>query len=157
MAVATCLTRNVTHSINPGCSPSLCNNSDVDHVVNLVHLKAAGSEDSIHALWSTVGAPSALIARTEKDVNLTIDWERFVGVSYGQGSTVDPIVRFSSAPSVVFGFILRRLVEYDDKDDVADPDHYRRNLGLWTLIERRRYYCPLSRPVPNRRDLRERV
>jgi len=125
MAVATCLTRNVTHSINPGCSPSLCNNSDVDHVVNLVHLKAAGSEDSIHALWSTVGAPSALIARTEKDVNLTIDWERFVGVSYGQGSTVDPIVQFSSAPSVVFGFILRRLVEYDDKDDVADPDHYR--------------------------------
>lgn len=125
LTLASCLTRDVTHSINPGCGPSLCNNSDVDHVVNLVHFEAAGPRDSIHALWSTVGAPSALIAKTANDVNLTIDWERFVGVNFAKGSVVDPVIQFSSNPTVAFGFILRRLVEYDDKDDVANPDHYR--------------------------------
>merc|ERR1712142_570002 len=117
-----CLERDVIHTINPGCGPSLCNDSDVNHV-NLVHCEAVGPRDSIHVVWSTVGAPSVLVARTENRVNLSVDWDNFLN---GQVPPVKPDVSFSSNPSVAFGFVLRSLVEYDDKDDVADPDHYRR-------------------------------
>ena len=124
-AVAASLQRDVSRSVNPGCSPSICNDSLVDDAVNLVHLEAVGPQDSIHALWSTVGAPAALIARTDNAVNLSVDWASFVGGPdiYADVAPSNEI-HFSSTPSVAFGFILRQLVEYDDVDDVADPDHY---------------------------------
>ena len=77
--VAASLQRDVSHTINPGCSPSICNDSLVDDAVNLLHLQAVGPSDSIHALWSTVGSPAALIARTSNAVNLSVDWASFVG------------------------------------------------------------------------------
>ena len=120
--VHSALQRNVRHSINPGCPPSICNDSDVTHVVNVVHFEAVGPQDSIHALWSTEGAPSALIARTDHHVNLSIDWDAFVKNPLLTSPSVNPVIHFSAPPAVAFGFILRTLVEYDDVKDAADPD-----------------------------------
>jgi len=145
------LHRNVRHAINPGCPPSICNVSDVTHAVNVVHFEAVGPQDSIHALWSTEGAPSALIARTGNHVNLSIDWDAFVKNQL-TSPTDSPVIHFSSPPAVAFGFILRTLVEYDDKNDAADPDVYK--TANSTTTDTKEY--PLDRclwsPVKRRND-----
>lgn len=121
-ALSLAFQRDVSFVVNPGCDPSLCNDSAVNDSVNLVHVKADGPRDTIHALWSTVGAPSVLVARTANSVNVSVDWKKFLHP--GDISDDDAVIHFTSNPVVVFGFVLRSLVEYDDKDDVANPDYY---------------------------------
>lgn len=114
--------RNISVAVNPNCTVAQCLNASATDAVNVIHLKATGPRDAVHVLWSTVGAPSALVARTGLDDDVVIDWAGFVNGEAGQ-----PAVHFSKDPSYAFGFLLPTLVEYDDVEDRADPQWYSDN------------------------------
>lgn len=82
----------VTAVLNPECSPSVCKKDEVI----LVHVKAEGDDDTLHHLWDFTGKPSLMIALTESNATLTVQWQSFqVGA--------ENAVTFNPAPKYVYG------------------------------------------------------
>lgn len=46
--------------------------------ITLIHTTADGPNDSIHHIWDFTGPPSILIALTEPNASVTIDWGSFM-------------------------------------------------------------------------------
>lgn len=82
----------VTAVLNPECSPSVCKKDEVI----LVHVKAEGDDDTLHHLWDFTGKPSLMIALTDSNATLTVQWQSFqVGA--------ENAVTFNPAPKYVYG------------------------------------------------------
>jgi len=69
--------------VNPGCR--LKDGTDCGSWTNktLLHIMSDGDSDTLHFIWSFLGSPSLLLARTELETNLTIDWDRLFAESPG--------------------------------------------------------------------------
>ncbi|XP_077989099.1 glycosylated lysosomal membrane protein A-like [Glandiceps talaboti] len=105
--------RMISIEYNPNCTVAACRNTT--GIKNLVYVKAVGN-DVIHYLWSSIGAPTMILATTPNDTKLHVDWEQLLNPQK-DGNAIQFIpnnVNYSMA------FIITRLIEYDDLNDKAD-------------------------------------
>jgi hypothetical protein len=74
--------------------------------MTLFHIKSDGKSDSYHFIWSFVGAPSLLMARTPLNSVLKVDWTQlFTQESTLPSITLDPPAFYSFGWSLVKVFI----------------------------------------------------
>ncbi|KAM5129480.1 glycosylated lysosomal membrane protein [Mantella aurantiaca] len=101
-------TRKVSLELNPGSSNS---------TQNLLHIRALGNGSTIHYVWSTIGAPTALLIYTDsQDTRLLVNWTKLLSPEPQGAVRVEPAdrVRYSTA------LIFTRIFEYKDVNNTAD-------------------------------------
>ncbi|XP_078697803.1 glycosylated lysosomal membrane protein A-like isoform X1 [Branchiostoma floridae x Branchiostoma belcheri] len=114
--------RQVSMHYNPGCNITECQSSSNDNNShsNLVHVLARGNRDSIHYVWSTIGAPTVLMVHTtSKESKLTVNWEKLLRTTKGGISgaiTVEP----SNAVDFSMAVIFNKIWEYEDLHDRSE-------------------------------------
>lgn len=100
--------RKLNVTLNPQCmDPSLCENS------TLVYITSESSEDMIHYIWDFTGIPGFLIAKTDLNTTLNINWKEFMS---GKEDTVN----FSTNPHYVFAAVIPSVKIFDDPSDKAN-------------------------------------
>lgn len=82
---------------NPGW-----NGSSVSSV-NVLHVRAVGRSDSLHYVWSSIGAPSVLLVATSSPSSaLSIDWSRLLSPAPAGAVWIEPPGSVVHAAAVVF-------------------------------------------------------
>ncbi|XP_042296649.1 glycosylated lysosomal membrane protein [Sceloporus undulatus] len=93
--------RKVSLEYNPGR-----NSSDV----NLLHIRAIGQNDTIHYIWSTIGAPTVVLAYTGSDNStLHVNWTKLLSPSPAGAIRIDPPESLLYSTAVVFA----KVFEYN--------------------------------------------
>ncbi|KAL2716347.1 glycosylated lysosomal membrane protein B-like [Vespula squamosa] len=77
-----------------------------------MYLRADGSNDTLHYLWDFGGKPSILMALTSPSATLNITCEDFLQ------RKINSVV-FSENPNYTVGFILNKIIEFNDVNDTA--------------------------------------
>ncbi|XP_025286636.1 glycosylated lysosomal membrane protein isoform X1 [Canis lupus familiaris] len=94
-------TRQVSLEVIPDCR---------DPSPNLLHIRAVGSNSTLHYVWSSMGPPAVLLVATNTPHStLTVNWSRLLSPEPDGGLTVLPknSIQFSSA------LVFTRLFEFD--------------------------------------------
>ncbi|XP_067878966.1 glycosylated lysosomal membrane protein [Heterodontus francisci] len=107
--------RQVSFEFNPGRNTS--DNDPSPVVPNVLHVRAVGRNDTIHYLWSTLGAPTVLLVYTSSPrSSLHVNWTQL--------ELRDPsgAVRIEPAKAIVYStaVIFSKVFEYNDVNDTAD-------------------------------------
>ncbi|XP_049791117.1 glycosylated lysosomal membrane protein-like [Schistocerca nitens] len=102
------LERRISSELNPHCTLAQCNTSHY----SVVYVKAEGPNDTLHYVWDLTAKPSVLLALTDKDSNLTIDWRGFIDGEDGS-------LTFSTDPLYSFGIIIDKVWEFNDVNDTG--------------------------------------
>lgn len=106
-----CLKFQLNLTINPGCPDTICGGTN-KNLVTVVHITAKSKADCIHNVWSFVGKPSVLIAVSDLNSTLTIDWNRFYNDSDNVKSiSIDP------EPTAAFIVIVNKIIQFNDASD----------------------------------------
>ncbi|XP_015672063.1 glycosylated lysosomal membrane protein [Protobothrops mucrosquamatus] len=93
--------RRVSLEYNPGWASS---------EVNLLHSRAVGLNDTLHYVWSTIGAPTVLLVYTASDnSSLQVNWTQLLSSSPAGAIRVEPAESVLYSTAVVFP----RLWEYN--------------------------------------------
>lgn len=100
-------------ALNPGCEQQIGTSCDV---FTFVHVKAEATNNTLHYLWDFTGIPSLLLAKTDKNSTLEIDWDNFM---LGTGNTV----KFLPTPEYVFAAVISKIFLFNDVGDKADVNH----------------------------------
>ncbi|XP_070542844.1 glycosylated lysosomal membrane protein A-like [Ptychodera flava] len=104
--------RKLSIEYNPNCTIAVCKNSTDNK--NLVYVKAVGN-DVIHYLWSSIGAPTLVLATTPNNTKLHVNWEKLM--SSGESNTAIEFVPNDVIYSMAMVFT--RMFEYDDVNDTS--------------------------------------
>ncbi|CAB3386721.1 Hypothetical predicted protein [Cloeon dipterum] len=103
--------REIHWASNPGCPDNFtrwdCNETQILHVM------AKGPNDTINYLWAFYSKPALLMAVTEPEARLQIDWNQL-------GNSSKRLIRFDPQPTYSFGLVLDRIIEFYDPLDKAD-------------------------------------
>lgn len=84
----------VSMQYNPGWNSSS---------VNLLHVQAAGPEDSLHYVWSSIGAPAVLLVATQSPSSaLRVNWTQLLSASPAGAIWIDPPDSVVYSTAVVF-------------------------------------------------------
>ncbi|NWX94766.1 GLMPB protein, partial [Nothoprocta pentlandii] len=71
--------------------------------VNVLHVRAAGPRDTLHYVWSSVGAPGALLVATRSPRSaLRLDWQRLLSPAPAGAVWIEPRDSVLHASAVVF-------------------------------------------------------
>ncbi|XP_072037561.1 glycosylated lysosomal membrane protein A-like [Amphiura filiformis] len=108
------------------CNPTENSNGSYN---NLVHVIAKGPDDTLHYLWSSIGAPGVLLVRTTNKASLTVDWDKLMGQEPQALMFPEADVLYSVA------FVFGKLIEYNDTKDMADLSQAYPNVTRATLLE----------------------
>ncbi|XP_048381672.1 glycosylated lysosomal membrane protein [Stegostoma tigrinum] len=104
--------RKVSFEYNPGRSTQRA-----DPSLNVLHVRAVGPNDTIHYLWSTLGAPTVLLVYTSSsNSSLHINWTSLEQRDPSRAVRIEPAEAVVHSSAVVFS----RVLEYDDVDNVAN-------------------------------------
>ncbi|XP_048476372.1 glycosylated lysosomal membrane protein [Rhincodon typus] len=104
--------RKVSFEYNPGRSTQMA-----DPSLNVLHVRAVGPDDTIHYLWSTLGAPTVLLVYTSSsNSSLHINWTRLEQRDPSHAVRIEPAEAVVYSTAVVFS----RVLEYDDVNNVAN-------------------------------------
>ncbi|CAL8073062.1 unnamed protein product [Orchesella dallaii] len=109
------VSRKFSIKINPECETILGSDCSTNSTLNLVHIRSDGPHDTLHFLWSFLGSPSLLLARTPLQSNLSVDW---ISIFEDAGGAIS----FEPAPYYVFGWSLVKVWVYNDQNDTARLD-----------------------------------
>ncbi len=60
--------------------------NDSHSYTNLAHTTAKGPEDTFHYIYSTIGTPCILVAQTDTNTKLDIEWTNFLSENETAGS-----------------------------------------------------------------------
>lgn len=88
--------------MNPGCPLKICG-GDNKGLVTVAHITADSKFDRLHNVWSFVGKPSVLVARSDLNSTLTIDWDRFVSKDNLESIKIEP------EPTEVYLLVVNRV------------------------------------------------
>lgn len=94
--------------MNPGCPIYICRDINGDDFKNttVIHVKADGPSNSLHYIWDLRAnhTPSVLVALTELNTSLIIEWESFL-------NSVDTpnTVAFSNEPVYTMTFLFTKV------------------------------------------------
>ncbi|KAG1680212.1 Glycosylated lysosomal membrane protein B [Nymphon striatum] len=106
--------------VNPDCGKTCehINLTDTEFN-NIVHVIGTGEKDALHYVWSSVGAPAVLIAHTEKNVSLKVNWDQLLSDNSSNA------LHFTGKVHYSFAAIMTKLYEYNDKHNNAKfvPDN----------------------------------
>ncbi|XP_013394572.1 glycosylated lysosomal membrane protein A isoform X2 [Lingula anatina] len=104
---------------NPGCeNDPICKRvSDSGSAPNLLYAYSVGN-DTLHYFFSTVGAPTFLVAKTpgKKQESLNVSWTDFLSVN---DTNVKNSVKLPNV-NYAFAVVFTKLYEYNDTNDHAD-------------------------------------
>ncbi|GCC18625.1 hypothetical protein chiPu_0018005 [Chiloscyllium punctatum] len=90
--------RKVSFEYNPGRSTRR-----VEPSPNVLHVRAVGSSDTIHYLWSTLGAPTVLLVYTSSpNSSLHINWTRLEQRDPSNAVHVEPAEAVVHSAAVIF-------------------------------------------------------
>ncbi|NWI57755.1 GLMPB protein, partial [Calyptomena viridis] len=79
--------------------------------VNLLHVRAQGPRDTLHYVWSSIGAPAVLLVATESpSSSLGINWTRLLSPTPAGAVWIDPPGSVVHSSAVVF----TKLFEYSE-------------------------------------------
>ncbi|NXX99822.1 GLMPA protein, partial [Centropus bengalensis] len=79
--------------------------------VNVLHVRAVGPADTLHYIWSSIGAPAVLLVATEsRNSSLGINWSRLLSDSPAGAVWIDPPSSVVYATALVFA----KVFEYRD-------------------------------------------
>ncbi|NXC22887.1 GLMPA protein, partial [Corythaeola cristata] len=79
--------------------------------VNLLHVRAVGRGDTLHYVWSSIGAPAALLVATESGSSvLRVNWSRLLSPAPAGAIWIDPPSSVVYSTAVVF----TKLFEYGE-------------------------------------------
>ncbi|NWH80653.1 GLMPA protein, partial [Piaya cayana] len=79
--------------------------------VNLLHVRAVGTADTLHYVWSSIGAPTVLLVATESESSsLRVDWKRLLSPTPAGAVWIDPPSSVVYSAAVVFN----KVYEYRD-------------------------------------------
>nr|XP_060613857.1 glycosylated lysosomal membrane protein [Anolis sagrei ordinatus] len=93
--------RKVSLEYNPGWNSS---------EANLLHVRAVGRNDTLHLVWSTIGAPTALLVYTGSDTSvLHVNWTTLLSPSPSGAIRVEPPESVLYSTAVVFA----KVYEYN--------------------------------------------
>lgn len=87
--------------INCTVNPGLDTTAQEQVPANVVHIISEGEKDVIHFIWSTYKVPSVLVARTTKNVTLSINTTKLISfendaISFKNGKPLEAVgVTFS--------------------------------------------------------------
>ncbi|NXR63540.1 GLMPB protein, partial [Rhadina sibilatrix] len=71
--------------------------------VNLLHVRAAGPTDSLHYVWSSIGAPAVLLVATQSPSSaLRVNWTQLLSASPAGAVWIDPPDSVVYSTAVVF-------------------------------------------------------
>ncbi|XP_042677148.1 glycosylated lysosomal membrane protein, partial [Centrocercus urophasianus] len=135
----------VSMQYNPGW-----NGSSVSSV-NVLHVRAVGRGDSLHYVWSSIGAPSVLLVATSSPSSaLSIDWSRLLSPAPAGAVWIEPPGSVVHAAAVVF----TKLFEYSkaDASEAVFYPSYDLSDFSWDSINRTVNHTALTaelRGVPN--------
>ncbi|KAF7991239.1 hypothetical protein HCN44_002801 [Aphidius gifuensis] len=124
-----CLQRTLKSQLNPGCGEKICDN------ITTFYLRADGVNDTLHYLWDFYKRPSLFLAVTTTSSNLTINWNSYL-------SDKNDSIKFTEAPIYTFGFVINKIIEFNDTNDTGMIDKVTDSSILilkpeyfhWTLI-----------------------
>ncbi|XP_072139679.1 glycosylated lysosomal membrane protein [Mobula birostris] len=103
--------RQITFEYNPG------RNGSMPAAPNVLHIRALGPTDTIHYLWSSLGAPTFLqVYSRSPNSTLHIDWSRLQLPDPANAIRIEPAEAVVYSTAVIFS----RLLEYEDVNDTAD-------------------------------------
>ncbi|XP_033121781.1 glycosylated lysosomal membrane protein A-like [Anneissia japonica] len=114
-AIAEISPRKLTITYNEGCDIPECNNENDTNAFNLAHVTAVGDSDTLHYIWSTIGGPTILLAVTDQNVNLKINWTRFL-----QDEDVSNSISFTVKPTYTMALVMSKLIEFNDTKNTAN-------------------------------------
>ncbi|XP_054847141.1 glycosylated lysosomal membrane protein isoform X2 [Eublepharis macularius] len=93
--------RKVSLEYNPGLNISS---------VNLLHIRAVGNNDTIHYVWSTIGAPTALLVYTRsQNSTLHVNWTKLFSPAPSGAVHVEPTDSVLYSTAVIFS----KVFEYN--------------------------------------------
>uniref|UniRef100_A0A8D0GBB4 Glycosylated lysosomal membrane protein n=1 Tax=Sphenodon punctatus TaxID=8508 RepID=A0A8D0GBB4_SPHPU len=93
--------RKVSLQYNPGLNSSS---------VNLLHVRAVGCNNTLHYVWSSIGAPTALLVYTDSESSaLRVNWTKLLSPSPAGAIVVEPAGSVLYSTAVVFS----RVFEYN--------------------------------------------
>jgi Lysosomal transcription factor, NCU-G1 len=81
----------------------------------LVYVQAESDSNIIHYLWDFTGYPSILIAHTDKNASLKVNWDIFKDCSSGSRC-----VEFTKEPKYVFSSVIKNIVVFNDTNDAGN-------------------------------------
>ncbi|KFW08801.1 Lysosomal protein NCU-G1-A, partial [Fulmarus glacialis] len=98
----------VAMQYNPGW-----NNSSV----NLLHVRAVGPSDTLHYIWSSIGAPAVLLVATEsRSSALRINWTQLLSPAPAGAIWIDPPSSVVYSTAVVF----TKVFEYSEAETLEE-------------------------------------
>ncbi|XP_015266287.1 PREDICTED: glycosylated lysosomal membrane protein [Gekko japonicus] len=109
--------RKVSLEYNPG------SNSSSD---NLLHVRAVGHNDTIHYVWSTIGAPTVLLVYTgSQNSTLHVNWTKLLSPSPSGAIHIEPASSVLYSSAVIFAKVFEyNGVNTSDLFKVPDDDFY---------------------------------
>ncbi|XP_067425557.1 glycosylated lysosomal membrane protein [Emydura macquarii macquarii] len=102
--------RKVTLQYNPGLASSS---------VNLLHVRAVGHNDTLHYVWSSIGAPAVLLLYTRSEHSaLRVNWTKLFSSSPAGALWIEPPGSVLYSTGVVF----TKVFEYNGANASALPE-----------------------------------
>lgn len=78
----------------------------------MFHIEAESDANTLHYIWDFIGKPAIMIAQTDKNATLSIDWTKI------NGST--NCISFTSEPKYVLLSAINNIVLYNDSKDKSN-------------------------------------
>ncbi|NXL95237.1 GLMPA protein, partial [Alectura lathami] len=85
--------------------------------VNLLHVRAVGPNDTLHYVWSSIGAPAVLLVATESTSStLGVNWTRLLSPAPAGAVWIDPPSSVAYSAAIVF----TKVFEYSKADTLQE-------------------------------------
>ncbi|XP_050400032.1 glycosylated lysosomal membrane protein B isoform X2 [Patella vulgata] len=114
--------RKITTRLNPDCDVPECQDGYNGSYANIAHIKAVGSEDTLHYVISTIGVPSVVVIRADPTSSLSFNWKNLLSDNATDRS--GSITLTGTALKNSFAVVFTELIEYNDVDDKATISSY---------------------------------
>jgi hypothetical protein len=99
---------------------------------NLVYIKATGSNDTLHILYSTIESFSIVLAKTNLNVDLNVNWDDLLS---GNSSQMSDSISFTEKPIDIAAFSIPEIIEFNDYDGTADLTKISNNATYWNFYK----------------------
>jgi hypothetical protein len=100
--------RKLSVQLNPYCN--LENNCDG---ITVVYIKSQAENDTVHYIWDFTGIPGIIIAKTDINSSMIIDWNKFM-------ENTEQSISFNSTPHYIFSAMISKIYLFNDPNDKAN-------------------------------------